>query len=270
MKKCPCLLCHFENPKPTATAVIIKNQKLLVVKRKDPPFNNKWDFVGGYVNKNEPPPKALSREIKEELGTACTLTSIGPFTGTASYQDFAYPVINFAYLTQLHGKIKLDKKENSHYAWKPIKSLRTIAFDSNQKILKYIKENLTFDLNQVRQLVSQLDPGANVNEQSLYQAALTGYVSQIKKGQKLIGMGWIYPRQTILRRQAVIEDMIVDEKYRGQGLGKKIILDLIKWAKKQGIEVVELTTNPKRIAANHLYQKVGFKIHPTNHYLLNL
>ena len=83
-------------------------------------------------------------------------------------------------------------------------------------------------------------------------------------------MGWIFPRQTMLRNQAVVEDMIVDESQRGKGLGEKILRNLIDWAKKEGVEVVELTTNPKRVAANSLYQKVGFKLHPTNHYLLNL
>jgi len=83
-------------------------------------------------------------------------------------------------------------------------------------------------------------------------------------------MGWIFPRRTLLRKQAVVEDMIVNGNYRGQGLGEKILRDLIKWAKKEGIEVIELTTNPKRVAANSLYKKVGFKLHETNHYLLKL
>jgi len=64
--------------------------------------------------------------------------------------------------------------------------------------------------------------------------------------------------------------MIVDLDYRGRGLGEKILLNLIAWARKKGIEVVELTTNPKRVAANNLYKKIGFKLHETNHYLLNL
>ena len=83
-------------------------------------------------------------------------------------------------------------------------------------------------------------------------------------------MGWIFPRQTMLMCQAVVEDMIVDESQRGKGLGEKILRDLIKWAKRNGVEVIELTTNPKRLAANSLYKKVGFKLHETNHYLLNL
>ena len=263
-------MCKFENPKPTATAIIIKDQKLLVAKRVEEPFKGKWDFIGGYVQKNETSEGALKREIKEELGVDCELTYVESFTGTASYQEYVYPVLNFAYLTKLNGKIKLDKKENSKLDWVSIKSLKTIAFDSNQKILKFVKQKFVYDLNIVKKLINQLDPSAEVNEQSLYKAMFSGYISKIEKNGKLLGMGWIFPRQTLLRCQAVVEDMIVDEKQRGKGLGEKILLDLIKWAKGQGVEVVELTTNPKRIAANELYKKVGFKLHETNHYLLKL
>lgn len=270
MKKCDCLLCSFENPKASATGVIIKDQKILVMRRKDAPFKGKWDLPGGYVNKNESIEQCLIRELKEELGVNSELNYINCFTGTASYKDYVFPIINFTYLVNLTGKIKLDTKENSAYAWKPLKSLKTIAFDSNQKILKHLQKHFVFDLSKVKSLIKQLDSSAVFNEQSLYKAMLTGHVSQVKDNGKLIGMGWIFPRQTLLRRQAVVEDMIVDEKYRGKGLGEKILKDLLLWAKNQGVEVVELTTNPKRVAANSLYQKVGFQLHPTNHYLLKL
>lgn len=272
MKKCDCLLCKFNNPKPTSTAVIIKDQKLLVGKRslKGEPFYGQWDFFGGFLQKGETPEDTLKREIKEELGVSCSLTFLKSFTGKSDYQGYGFPVITFAYLTEIMGDVVLDKKENSEIEWVPIKKIKTIAFDSNQKILKYIKEKLTYDLKDVRELVAQLDSSASINEDSLYKAVLNGYISKVEKNGKIIGMGWIFPRRTLLRKQAVVEDMIINDKYRGQGLGKRILIDLIDWAKKQKIEVVELTTNPKRIAANSLYKKVGFRLHETNHYLLEL
>ncbi len=270
MKKCDCPLCKFENPKITATAIVIKDQKLMVLKRNEEPFKGDWDFMGGYLQKGETPEEALRREIKEELGVECEPTFIGGFTGTASYREFGFPVLSFAYLTELKGEIKLETKENSELAWMPIKELDDIAFDSNQKILRFVKEKFVYNWTDVKELVDQLDPTATVTEQSFYKAVLTGYVSKIEEKGRLLGMGWIFPRQTILRHQAIIEDMIVDESQRGKGLGEKILKDLIEWAKKQGVEVIELTTNPKRIAANSLYQKMGFKLHPTNHYLLDL
>lgn len=270
MKKCDCFSCKFENPKLTATAIIIKDQKLLVAKRVQEPFKGSWDFFGGYLNKNETPEEGLKREINEELGVDCMGTFIGSFTGTASHQDFEFPILSFVYLTELKGKIKLDTKENSELNWVPITELKNIAFDSNQDILKFIKEKFIYNLEDVKKLVNQLDSTAEVKEQSFYKALLTGYVSKVEEKGRLLGIGWAFPRQTILRNQAIVEDMIVDESQRGKGLGEKILLDLIGQGKKDGVEVFELTTNPKRIAANGLYQKVGFKLHPTNHYLLDL
>lgn len=270
MKKCNCVLCRFENPKIATAGIIIKNQKILVAKRIAEPFKGKWDFWGGYAQKGETPEDAHKREIKEELGVDCEVTFIGTFPGMARYQQYVFPAVGFAYLTELKGEPKLNRKENSKAAWIPIGKLNDIAFDSNQKILRFIKEKFSFNLTTVKKLISQLDPSATFNEQSFYKAMLEGYVSEVKENGKLLGMGWIFPRQTMLRRQAVVEDMIVDQSQRGKGLGERILKDLIRWAKNKGVEVIELTTNPKRLAANSLYKKVGFKLHETNHYLLRV
>ena len=269
MKNTACTLCSFENPKLTVTAIIIKNNELMVAKRNEEPFKGQWDFIGGYVQKNETPEQALQREIKEELNVNSRLTRVGAFTGTASYQEYDFPILSLAYLAELEGDITLSE-ENSEISWVPISKLKTIAFDSNQQILNYLKGKFIYDIENIGQLVYQLDPSAVVREQSIYKAILNGYVSRLVEDEKIVGLGWIFPRQTLLRKQAVVEDMIVDQTKRGQGLGEKILKDLIKWAKDEGIEVVELTTNPRRIAANNLYQKVGFKLHTTNHYLLDL
>jgi ADP-ribose pyrophosphatase YjhB (NUDIX family) len=261
-----CKLCAFRNPKPTSTAIIIRDGKLLVVKRNEEPFKGKWDFVGGYLNEGEGPERCLKREIKEELGVDCSLTYVSCFPGNASYQGKEFPVISFSYLAELKGEIRLNE-ENSEFSWVPINEIKEVAFDSNEKILAYVKEHFNFPIDKIKELTRQLDPNAMIDEQSVYKAALDGFVSTVYDNGNLVGMGWIFPRQTMLRRQAVVEDMIVDESQRGKGLGQKILLDLIAWAKAKGMNTIELTTNPKRIAANSLYQKVGFKLHETNHYL---
>ncbi len=262
--QCACELCSFRNPKPTATAIFIQDGKLLVVKRNHEPFKNKWDFVGGYLQENETPEEALRREIKEELDAEAELSFLGAFPGTDSYKEFEYPILSFAYLAELKGEIRLNE-ENSEYTWLEPKKI-DIAFDSNAKLLEHVKK-MVFNYGEVKELVKQLDPTAEVKEFSLYKALLNGHVSRIYDGPRLVGMGWIFPRQTMLRHQAVAEDMIVDTAYRGKGLGEKILLDLIEWAKSKGVEVIELTTNPSRTAANELYKKHGFVLHPTNHYL---
>ena len=59
--------------------------------------------------------------------------------------------------------------------------------------------------------------------------------------------------------KAWIEDVVVDEKYRGQGLSKQLVTHAVRFVKEQGIPLIMLTSNPTRIAANKLYQKLGFE-----------
>lgn len=263
-----CEICAFKNPKNTATAIVVRDGKLLVAKRNKEPQKGKWDFVGGFLNEGETPEEGLRREAKEELGIDIErLEFIGNFSGEYSYNDQTFPIVDSAYFVEFSGEPKLSS-ENSELAWLPPHKI-DIAFPSLEKILSRVKE-MVLSYQEVKELVKQLDPSAEIDEFKIYAAQLNGYVSKKYDGGKLVGLGWIFPRQTLLRKQAVIEDMIVDESQRGKGYGKEIVLDLIRWAKENGVEVIELTSNPKRVAANELYKKVGFKLHPTNHYLLDL
>ncbi len=263
-----CEICSFNNPKSTATAVCIRNRKLLVVKRAEEPKKGKWDFVGGFLNEGETLEEGLRREIKEELGINIDRAElIGNFSGTYTYNGKKIPVVDSAYFVEFSEKPVLDK-ENSEMAWLSPDEI-DIAFESGEKILSKVKK-MILSYEETEELVKKLDASAKIEEFNIYTAQLNGYVSRKYDGEKLIGLGWIFPRQTLLRKQAVIEDMIVDENYRGKGYGKEIVLDLIRWAKENGVEIIELTSNPKRIAANELYKKVGFRLHPTNHYLLDL
>ena len=66
--------------------------------------------------------------------------------------------------------------------------------------------------------------------------------------------------------KAWIEDVVVDEAFRGQGLSKLLVAHAIEFTKSQGIPSLMLTSNPKRIAANKLYQAMGFERKETNVY----
>ena len=67
-------------------------------------------------------------------------------------------------------------------------------------------------------------------------------------------------------KKAWIEDVVVAEKYRGEGVGRDLTTFAIQFAKDQEADVVMLTSKPTRISANKLYKKVGFEQKETNVY----
>jgi len=267
-----CEICGFKNPKATVTAIIIKENKILLLKRNQKPFKGQWDLPGGYMQEKETPKEALKREIKEEFAIDdVQLTFMKTLPGISLWKKKRFPILSHFFLTQINGQIKLSN-ENQEYNFFDLKSvkIKNIAFDSNKEMIKYLKREFVFDVGRVKELTNQLDSLSVLDEQFLYKAVINGFVSKIYDGKKLIGLGWIFARQTMLRKQAVVEDMIVDDAYRGKGYGKKMLLELIDFAKKEWVDTIELTSNPKRIAANELYKKVGFALHPTNHYLYKI
>ena len=71
-------------------------------------------------------------------------------------------------------------------------------------------------------------------------------------------------------RQLRIEDVVVDKIQRGKGIGELLTREAIKRAEKMEVSKISLTSNPSRISANKLYQKIGFKLRNTNSYVLTL
>ena len=66
--------------------------------------------------------------------------------------------------------------------------------------------------------------------------------------------------------RARIEDVVVDESARGQGIGEALSLEAISIAQAAGARNVDLTTRPARVAAGRLYEKIGFQSRETRVY----
>jgi putative acetyltransferase len=60
-----------------------------------------------------------------------------------------------------------------------------------------------------------------------------------------------------------VAKMAVSERYRGQGIGRKLLEYTIVQAKTMGAHTLELASNSKLANAVHLYESVGFQHLPT-------
>ncbi len=63
---------------------------------------------------------------------------------------------------------------------------------------------------------------------------------------------------------------MVDEEYRGRGIGRKMTEQLLVKAREENVLEVGLTSRPARQAANALYQSMGFRRVETNVYEMRL
>ena len=86
----------------------------------------------------------------------------------------------------------------------------------------------------------------------------------------IIGAGTLGIFRTPSGLHAHVEDVIVDQSQRGQGVGAALVNYLLQLARELGLSGVSLTCNPRRVAANRLYQKMGFKKWETNTYWYEL
>ncbi len=67
-----------------------------------------------------------------------------------------------------------------------------------------------------------------------------------------------------------IEDVVVDERVRGLGLGRRLVRHLLDYVSLLGDATVMLTSRPSRVAANSLYCAMGFERKETNVYRMKV
>ena len=60
-------------------------------------------------------------------------------------------------------------------------------------------------------------------------------------------------------KRATVESVRVDQKFRGQGIGRELMLFAIDRARAENCVSMQLTTNAERTDAHRFYENLGFK-----------
>jgi ribosomal protein S18 acetylase RimI-like enzyme len=126
-------------------------------------------------------------------------------------------------------------------------------------------------LDALTRLISQLkisSPRLTRDEVAglLSSDAVSLLTARVDASASILGMLTLIVYRVPTGVRARIEDVVVDESARGQGIAVALIERALDIARAQGADGVALTSNPRREAANKLYQKVGFKRWETNVY----
>ena len=124
----------YENPIPATCTVVIKDNQVLLVKRRVAPKIGFWCLPGGFMELGERPEQAALRELREETGLSGQIERL---LGVTSNPSLTYDtVLMVGYLIrQFSGNLRPgdDASEVSYF---PIDQLPEIAFSSHRHFLR--------------------------------------------------------------------------------------------------------------------------------------
>ena len=82
-----CSYVCYQNPVPAAATLVIKDKRVLLIKRRFPPQAGKWSLPSGFVELDESPMQAAVRETKEETGLTVQIKELLDVVGTCAHSD---------------------------------------------------------------------------------------------------------------------------------------------------------------------------------------
>jgi ribosomal protein S18 acetylase RimI-like enzyme len=136
-----------------------------------------------------------------------------------------------------------------------------------------IREITSFDrkvFDAVLRLLPQLGPVSNPPSEKHFRKIIESdnshfFIAELDNN-KIAGMLTLVTYNIPTGTKVWIEDVVVDESERGKGIAQELTMFAVKFAGSLDAKSVELTSRPSRIAANKLYQKLGFIQRETNVY----
>lgn len=130
--------------------------------------------------------------------------------------------------------------------------------------------NPTIDA-QISQLYKQL--GGEKKQTPLKEVLEEGNhitLAYCEYNDQIIGIASMCTYAVISGKKGWIEDVVVDEQFRGQGIGRKLMEKLLEEGKKKNLTEILLFTEAHRIPAINLYTDLGFKLKESRIYTLKM
>jgi ADP-ribose pyrophosphatase YjhB (NUDIX family) len=134
---------YYPHVAGSSSALVIKDNKVLLVQRAREPHKGKWMMPAGFIDYGEHPAECALREVKEETGynaTSAQLLDVMQVTddnrpGTMGHFGFMHKVeIDDSDPIEIS-----DKEENSAVEWHNLDNLPEIAWENHRLILDKAK-----------------------------------------------------------------------------------------------------------------------------------
>lgn len=138
---CPsCKWTYYPHVNCAVGAVIVKDNKVLLVKRAREPYKDTWMFPAGFIDFGEHPEETLKRELQEETGLEVIGIQLIDILQNEDDPRAPGHFVIFYRVTVKDGDLQTDKEENQDISWFDLDNLPTIGWKShNQMVQKYLR-----------------------------------------------------------------------------------------------------------------------------------
>ena len=130
----------YKNPVPTVDIIIEKNDKIVLIRRKNEPFKGKLAMPGGFVNEGELIEDRAIKEAEEETSLNVKLKEILGVYSIPNRDPRGHLMTTVFVAKPISGKVK-GGDDASYAAWFKIdkKILNELSFDHKKIITDYLK-----------------------------------------------------------------------------------------------------------------------------------
>jgi len=118
---------QWEKPSLAVDAIVINDDKILLIKRGKEPWKGMLAFPGGFVEQGEDPEVAVIRELKEECGLDGVVEKLVCVKGDPN-RDPRGHVVSIAYLVTAQG-MPLAGDDAADAAWYDLSKIKELAGD---------------------------------------------------------------------------------------------------------------------------------------------
>jgi len=135
-----CRWTYYPHVASAVAAVVVRNGKTLMVKRKREPYKNTWMFPAGFIDFGEHPTETLRREMKEETGLDIREANLLEIQQSSDDPRQPGHFVFFYEVETKKGEIKTDKEENEEIDWIDINKLPRIGWKLHKHMFKLLQK----------------------------------------------------------------------------------------------------------------------------------
>lgn len=135
-------------------------------------------------------------------------------------------------------------------------NIRVAQKEDMVQVIELIKELALFEKEpEAVEITAEDLERDGFNENPLFHC----FVAEV--ADKIVGMALVYPRYSTWKGKTIhLEDLIVNEKMRGTGLGSALFTEVIKYGNELGVKRIEWAVLDWNEPAIKFYEKNGAKV----------